>query len=71
MEEKLIDVFKRVFNVQTLDKSISQMNFEQWDSINHISLIVEIESEFNVSFTPEEIVDMKSFAKIVLYLDNR
>ena len=36
------------------------MLFAKWDSLNHLNLIVELEDEFNVSFEPEDIAEMKS-----------
>lgn len=71
MEERLIEVFRKVFKNETIDRFVSKESLELWDSINHISLIVEIEAEFNVSFYPEEIYEIKSFGDIILYLQNK
>ena len=43
---------------------------ENWDSYNGLLLIDEIESEFNVKFTIEEIFDINSIADIKKYLTN-
>ena len=46
------------------DKSVSQQNCDKWDSLRHLNLIVELESEFGVEFDPEEISGMKCFEDI-------
>lgn len=32
-------------------------NVEEWDSMKHIELIFELESEFEIQFSPQEIAD--------------
>jgi acyl carrier protein len=44
---------------------------EQWDSGNHISLVLALEEEFGVSFEVSEIETMTSFADIVSTLENK
>ena len=54
-----------------ISDDISQSNFEKWESLQHLILIVDIESEFGVSFEPEEIVEMTSLKLIEKYLDKK
>lgn len=61
MEEKIIEIMKRVFNTCDITTSTDQRNCDQWDSLRHLNLIVEIEDEFDIEFEPEEIGEMKSF----------
>ena len=61
MEEKILEILKRVFNLDTVDTTCSQATCEKWDSLNHLNLIVELEDEFDMEFEPEEIAEMKSF----------
>lgn len=62
---------KEVFGTEDLDLTCSQKSCEQWDSLAHLNLIVELESEFRVSFEPEEIADMTSFEKVCEALNNK
>jgi acyl carrier protein len=39
-------------------------DLDEWDSINHISLVVEIESEFQVTFTANEIRSFKNVGEM-------
>lgn len=56
---------KSVFKTDNLDETCSQQNCEQWDSMNHLNLIVELEMEYGVSFEPEEIAQMRSFDEVL------
>lgn len=64
MEEKILNVLKSVLELKTVDKSISTANCEAWDSMAQLNLVVELETEFDVSFEPEEIAEMVSFDSI-------
>ena len=65
MEQKILDIMKSVFQTDAIDETCSQRNCEQWDSMNHLNLVVELEMEFGVSLEPEEIAKMQSFEEVV------
>ena len=44
---------------------------EQWDSGNHVSLVLALEEEFAVSFDVPEIEAMTSFAAIVSTIERK
>ena len=48
----------------------SPEDIENWDSYNGLLLIDELESEFNVEFTVEEVFDVHSIADIKKHLLN-
>ncbi|HEX4492953.1 MAG TPA: acyl carrier protein [Acidimicrobiia bacterium] len=48
----------------TIDDTTSSTTVEEWDSMNHIQLIVALEGEFGVSFEPERAVELVSVAEI-------
>lgn len=54
-----------------ISDDISQLNFEKWESLQHLILMVNIESEFDVSFEPEELVEMTSLDLIEKYLKKK
>ena len=64
MRDRLIEVFKRTFEVEKVNENTSQKNLENWDSLNHINLVIEIENEFEISIEPEEMDEMKDFKTI-------
>ena len=61
MEDRILEIMKDVFGTEDIDRTVSQKNCEKWDSLAHLNLIVELETEFGVSFEPEEIGEMISF----------
>lgn len=65
MEEKVLEILKNVFELETVDTTCSQTTCEKWDSMGQLNLVVELESEFDISLEPEEIGEMKSFEDII------
>lgn len=63
IEQKVIDVFKRVFpelNSESVNLDQPQNQFENWDSFAHLELVTALENEFGVSFKLEEVVTVSS-----------
>lgn len=71
MEERIIDVLKRTFNIDNVDTTCSQKTCEQWDSMGQLNLVVELEMEFDISLEPEEIGEMKCYDDIVRIIKNK
>jgi acyl carrier protein len=71
IENKLILVFKKKFSLQLKNnqiKKLSRENFSKWDSLEHLNLIMMIEKDFKIKFKIKEIVDSKSFTKILKFI---
>jgi acyl carrier protein len=66
MKNELISIMSEVFetNLKEIDGDIKQENIENWDSLSHLTLVVELEEFFSVSFEPDEISEMNSIQKI-------
>jgi len=64
---KLQEVFRSVFEDKTLviNPETSAKDVANWDSMNHILLITEIENQFDVSFEMDDLIEMKSVGDIV------
>ena len=71
MEEKVLEILKTLFELDTVDKTCSQETCEKWDSMGQLNLVVELESEFDVTLEPEEIGEMKSFNDIIRILKSK
>lgn len=71
MEEKVLEILKDLFELDTVDETCSQMTCEKWDSMGQLNLVVELESEFDVTLEPEEIGEMKSFDDIIRILKSK
>lgn len=72
MKEKIIAIMANVFEMNTSDfpLEINQETIENWDSLRHLNLIVELEEAFDKSFEPEEISEMISMDKIIEIIEN-
>ena len=71
MEEKVLEILKNLFELDSVDETCSQTTCEKWDSMGQLNLVVELESEFDVSLEPEEIGEMKCFDDIIRILKNK
>lgn len=67
MKEKIVNIMAEVFEIPVNDfpAEITQDTIENWDSLRHLNLIVELEDTFDKSFEPEEISEMTSIEKII------
>ncbi len=64
--DKLQQVFQRVFdNPPASLEGVSRENFAEWDSIHHLSLVLELETEFGVKLNIEQIESIKSVQDIL------
>jgi acyl carrier protein len=66
MKKEIITIMSDVFELNLLEfeGNIKQESIENWDSLSHLTLVVELEEFFLVSFEPEEISEMNSLEKI-------
>ncbi|MBQ6072367.1 MAG: acyl carrier protein [Bacteroidales bacterium] len=71
MEEKVMEILKDLFELETVDENCSQETCEKWDSLGQLNLVVELESEFGVSIEPEEIGEMRSFHDVIRILKEK
>ena len=46
-------------------------SIETWDSLRHLNLVLALEEEFGVQFTPEEIEQLLSVELIVILVDEK
>lgn len=67
MKERILKIMAEVFEMNTQDfsDSINQEHLDNWDSLRHLNLVVELEEAFEVSYEPEEIAVMTSVEKIL------
>jgi len=70
--ERLNDVFNRAFDVKVnINNHTDKKNLDSWDSFNHLNLIVEIESEYSIKFSIDEINNISSVKDIFNLLDEK
>lgn len=73
MRKEIITIMSDVFELNLLEfeGDIKQEDIENWDSLSHLTLVVELEEFFSVSFEPEDISEMNSLEKIQVILQKK
>lgn len=61
IRERLQQVFRQVFDDDSivLSDELSAADFEDWDSLQHINLIVAVEKDLGIRFATAEISQLK------------
>ena len=65
--ERLTEVFREVFDDQdiVLSDATTAEDIEDWDSFEHINLIVAVEEEFSFKIPMGKVVTMKNVGEMV------
>jgi len=66
LKKVLADVFKIEATAVNEDTSVDTV--ERWDSLTHLNLILALESEFGVSFSEEQTVEIMNYPLIKMVL---
>ena len=71
--ERLDDVFRDVFDDDTLevDENTTADDIEDWDSIEHITLIGAVEDEFKMRFIMGDVSGMKDVGEMIGIIEQR
>jgi acyl carrier protein len=65
-DERLLAVFRGVFGdeLDELPNEASPDTIADWDSLNHVNLVMALEAEFGVEFEADEISELASVGAI-------
>ena len=65
--ERLNEVFRDVFDDDTITvaEDTTAADVDGWDSLMHITLISEVEDEFDIKFNMKDVVSMKQVGDMV------
>lgn len=70
--ERLSEVFSDFFDEDiTVDENTTANDIEDWDSLNHITLIAAVEDEFGLTFTMGEVSGMKNVGEMAEIIKTR
>lgn len=66
MKDKIKMIMADIFGISVVDlpENPSIDSVLQWDSLNHLRLMIELENSFNVSLEPEEMAELISLSAI-------
>jgi acyl carrier protein len=70
--DKLKSILARVLDIEkvNINDNTSPENTESWDSFNALLLVTELETEFDVQFTMEEVYAVKCVRDIKMALSS-
>ena len=73
MEERLKEIMSQVFDVpkESINNDSSPDTIDNWDSVNHMNLVLALEQAFGISFEPEEIIEMMNFELVLVILRDK
>ena len=65
--KSLDEVFQDVFDDESIhvEASTTADDIEDWDSLEHINLVVAIENKFGIKFTMNEVTTLKNVGEMV------
>lgn len=65
--ETLTAVFRDVFDDDdiVLTPALTAADIDEWDSLQHIRLVLSVEKKFNVKFTAAEVGSLKNVGEFV------
>lgn len=64
---KVQNIFRDIFDNETLEisDSTNSSDIDDWDSLNHINLVVAVEKEIGIKFSFEELATLKNVGAMV------
>ena len=73
-EHKIISIINSILDIDNVNIDSNMDNIDNWDSLNHIQIITNIESDFDIEIEFEDTLNMlsvKSILKIVSKYTNQ
>lgn len=72
VRDKLEILFKNTFNIKDEDiNKASQNNLKNWDSVNHMNLILAIEKEFDITLDNNDVIKLSDFKSCFQLIKNK
>lgn len=65
--EKVIEIVATICDVEKseVNENSTVGDFPQWDSVGHLSILSQVEEAFDISFEPEEMMELEDVKDIV------
>jgi acyl carrier protein len=70
---KLTEIFRDVFDDEGIElgPDTTAADIAEWDSFNHINLIVAIETKFGIKFQTTEVESLKNVGEMVAVIERK
>ena len=69
IKKNFLSIFKLKKNKYNLN--LSKKNTDEWDSINHLNLMLSLEKVFDINFSHKEFINLTSIEKIEKTIKNK
>lgn len=71
--DKMEEIFTDIMDLKDikLNDETSADDIEEWDSLNHIQIIVAIEKAFGIKFSSQEMITWKNVGDMVDCIQNK
>ena len=72
-EAKIREIMAKILGCKEADieEDSAIGDIANWDSLNHLKIIGEIEKTFSIQFTPDVLMDIEDFSDIVKATEDR
>lgn len=73
IERKLQEIFREVFEDEGLIIAADMVaeDIEGWDSLTHFQMIMEVEMEFGIKFTTDEIANLATVGELMNLIESK
>ena len=65
IDSKLKNLLTKIFEINHIDLNSSMDDIPEWDSINHVLLIQQIEEDFEISIDVTDAIDIEDVFDII------
>jgi acyl carrier protein len=71
--KQIQEVFREIFSKSdmTISEITSPVEVEEWDSLNHIQIVVALEKKFKIKFTSLELQNWRNVGDIINSIQNK
>lgn len=73
IRDQLNKIFQDVFDDQSIhiSENMTSKDIEEWDSLNHINLIVAVERDFRIRFTTREVNNLANVGEFLALIRSK
>jgi len=65
MEKKLIELVKKILDIESIDIDTNKDQIPEWDSFANLQIISEVEEQFDIEIPFEKISEIESIRDIL------
>lgn len=73
MEERVKEIIARELGVSIdeVQNDLAIGDLPEWDSLHHVAIIVALQKEFGITFSPDDLMDVEDVSDIIALVDEQ